>query len=97
MVIIQTRRLFCGLNLQRPGAFAIYLEPWHADIFEVLELRKNTGKEEVRARDLFYALWIPDEFMRRVENDQEWCLMCPNQSPGLSDVYGDEFDALYKK
>lgn len=82
---------------KRPGAFAIYLEPWHADIFEFLELRKNHGKEECRARDLFYALWIPDEFMRRVENDQEWCLMCPYKCPGLFDCWGEEFEKLYKK
>ncbi len=83
--------------LQRPGAFAIYLEPWHADIFEFLELRKNTGKEEVRARDLFFALWIPDEFMKRAEKNEMWSLMCPSQSPGLSDVYGEEFETLYRK
>ncbi|RKF57597.1 Ribonucleoside-diphosphate reductase large chain [Golovinomyces cichoracearum] len=82
---------------KRPGAFAIYLEPWHADIFEYLDLRKNHGKEEVRARDLFYALWIPDLFMKRVEKNGEWTLMCPNECPGLSDVYGDEFEALYEK
>lgn len=80
---------------KRPGAIAIYLEPWHADVFDVLELRKNTGKEENRARDLFYALWIPDLFMRRVENDGDWTLMCPHKCPGLQDVWGDEFDKLY--
>ena len=82
---------------KRPGAFAIYLEPWHADIFEFLDLRKNHGKEEVRARDLFYALWIPDLFMKRVEKNGMWTLMCPNECPGLADVYGDEFEALYEK
>ncbi|TVY35718.1 Ribonucleoside-diphosphate reductase large chain [Lachnellula subtilissima] len=82
---------------KRPGAFAIYLEPWHADVFEFLDLRKNHGKEEVRARDLFYALWIPDLFMKRVERNGEWTLMCPNECPGLADVYGDEFEALYEK
>ncbi|TAQ83418.1 hypothetical protein B7494_g8258 [Chlorociboria aeruginascens] len=82
---------------KRPGAFAIYLEPWHADVFEFLDLRKNHGKEEVRARDLFYALWIPDLFMKRVEKNGEWTLMCPNECPGLADVYGDEFEALYEK
>jgi ribonucleoside-diphosphate reductase subunit M1 len=82
---------------KRPGAFAIYLEPWHADVFEYLDLRKNHGKEEVRARDLFYALWIPDLFMKRVEKNAEWTLMCPNECPGLADVYGDEFEALYEK
>lgn len=82
---------------KRPGAFAIYLEPWHADVFEFLDLRKNHGKEEVRARDLFYALWIPDLFMKRVEKNGDWTLMCPNECPGLADVYGDEFETLYEK
>ncbi|KAI4166997.1 MAG: hypothetical protein LQ343_007566 [Gyalolechia ehrenbergii] len=82
---------------KRPGAFAMYLEPWHADVFEFLDLRKNHGKEEVRARDLFLALWIPDLFMKRVEKNGEWTLMCPNEAPGLADVYGDEFEALYEK
>jgi ribonucleoside-diphosphate reductase subunit M1 len=82
---------------KRPGAFAIYLEPWHADVFDYLDLRKNQGKEEVRTRDLFYALWIPDLFMHRVEKNQDWTLMCPNECPGLADVYGDEFVALYEK
>lgn len=82
---------------KRPGAFAIYLEPWHADVFEFLDLRKNHGKEENRARDLFLALWIPDLFMKRVEKNGEWTLMCPNECPGLADVYGDEFEALYEK
>ena len=80
---------------KRKGAFAIYLEPWHADIFEFLQLRKNHGKEEQRARDLFYGLWVPDLFMRRVESNQDWTLMCPNECPGLSDVYGEEFEKLY--
>ncbi|KAI0413439.1 ribonucleoside-diphosphate reductase large chain [Xylaria grammica] len=82
---------------KRPGAFAIYLEPWHSDVFEFLDLRKNHGKEEVRARDLFLALWIPDLFMKRVEKNGTWTLMCPNECPGLADVYGDEFEALYEK
>ncbi|KAK8086678.1 ribonucleotide reductase [Apiospora phragmitis] len=82
---------------KRPGAFAIYLEPWHSDVFEFLDLRKNHGKEEIRARDLFLALWIPDLFMKRVEKNGEWTLMCPNECPGLADVYGDEFEALYEK
>ena len=82
---------------KRPGAFAIYLEPWHADVFEFLNLRKNHGKEEVRARDLFYALWTPDLFMKRVEKNLDWTLMCPHECPGLADVYGDEFEALYEK
>ncbi|KAG4025012.1 hypothetical protein MFRU_074g00180 [Monilinia fructicola] len=81
---------------KRPGAFAVYLEPWHADVFEFLDLRKNHGKEEVRARDLFYALWIPDLFMKRVEKNGDWTLMCPNECPGLADVYGEEFEALYE-
>lgn len=80
---------------KRSGSFAIYLEPWHADIEEFLELRKNHGDEEMRARDLFYALWIPDLFMKKVENDDYWYLMCPNKCPGLSDCYGDEFETLY--
>ncbi|XP_055925264.1 ribonucleoside-diphosphate reductase large subunit-like isoform X2 [Argiope bruennichi] len=82
---------------KRPAAFAIYLEPWHADIFEFLNLKKNIGKEEQRARDLFYALWIPDLFMRRVREDGVWCLMCPQESPGLQDCWGDEFEQLYEK
>ena len=80
---------------KRPGAFAIYIEPWHADVFEFLDLRKNHGKEEVRARDLFYALWIPDMFMRRVQEDGEWPLFCPAEAPNLHEVYGDEFDELF--
>ena len=80
---------------KRPGAFAVYLEPWHADIFEFLDLKKNTGKEENRARELFYALWIPDLFMKRVLANDVWTLMCPHESPGLADVWGDEFEALY--
>ncbi|WP_010249306.1 ribonucleoside-diphosphate reductase subunit alpha [Myroides injenensis] len=80
---------------KRKGSFAIYLEPWHADIFEFIELRKNHGKEEMRARDLFLALWLNDLFMKRVEADDKWTLMCPNECPGLCDVYGDEFEKLY--
>ncbi|KAF1997534.1 hypothetical protein P154DRAFT_524739 [Amniculicola lignicola CBS 123094] len=82
---------------KRPGAFAIYIEPWHADVFNFLDLRKNHGKEEIRARDLFYGLWIPDLFMKRVQENGEWSLFCPNEAPGLADVYGDEFEALYHK
>jgi len=82
---------------KRPGAFAIYLEPWHADIFDFLDLRKNHGKEEQRARDLFYAMWIPDLFMKRVEQDGVWSLMCPDESPGLQDCWGEEFEQLYEK
>lgn len=82
---------------KRPGAFAIYLEPWHADIFEFLDLKKNTGKEEVRARELFYALWIPDLFMKRVESNQDWSIMCPHECPGLADCWGEEFESLYEE
>jgi len=82
---------------KRPGAFAVYLEPWHGDIFDFLNARKNTGKEEMRARELFYALWIPDLFMKRVESDLNWTLMCPNECPGLADVWGEEFERLYEK
>jgi ribonucleoside-diphosphate reductase alpha chain len=82
---------------KRKGAFAIYLEPWHADVFEFLDLRKNHGKEELRARDLFYALWIPDLFMKRVEADESWSLFCPNEAPGLHDCWGEEFESLYTK
>ncbi|MBL7820759.1 MAG: ribonucleoside-diphosphate reductase subunit alpha [Saprospiraceae bacterium] len=80
---------------KRKGAFAIYIEPWHADIMDFLELKKNHGKEELRARDLFYALWIPDLFMERVVADKEWSLFCPNEAPRLYDTYGEEFEALY--
>ncbi|RKP34399.1 ribonucleoside-diphosphate reductase large chain, partial [Dimargaris cristalligena] len=80
---------------KRPGAFAIYLEPWHPDIFEFLDLRKNHGKEESRARDLFYALWIPDLFMQRVQENGDWCLFCPNEAPNLHETWGEEFNQLY--
>ena len=80
---------------KRKGSFAIYLEPWHADIFDFLDLRKNHGKEEMRARDLFLGMWIPDLFMKRVEEDGQWTLMCPNECPGLFDTYGEDFDKLY--
>ncbi|QBM85920.1 ribonucleoside-diphosphate reductase subunit M1 [Metschnikowia aff. pulcherrima] len=82
---------------KRPGAFALYLEPWHADIFDFIDIRKNHGKEEIRARDLFPALWIPDLFMKRVEQNGDWTLFSPNEAPGLPEVYGDEFEALYEK
>lgn len=82
---------------KRKGSFAIYLEPWHADILSFLDLRKNTGKEEMRARDLFTALWIPDLFMKRVEENQQWSLFCPNEAPGLDDCWGEEFEALYER
>ena len=82
---------------KRKGSFAIYLEPWHADVFDFLDLRKNHGKEEMRARDLFYAMWTPDLFMERVEANGDWTLMCPNECPGLADVYGAKFKTLYEK
>ena len=81
---------------KRNGSFAIYLEPWHADIFDFLDLKKNHGDEELRARDLFYGLWIPDLFMQRVSDNGDWTLMCPHECPGLSDVYGDKFKELYE-
>ncbi|MFH6934509.1 ribonucleoside-diphosphate reductase subunit alpha [Flavobacterium sp. FlaQc-30] len=80
---------------KRKGSFAIYIETWHADIFEFLDLKKNTGKEEMRARDLFFAMWTSDLFMKRVQEDTTWTLMCPNECPGLYDVYGEEFEKLY--
>lgn len=80
---------------KRPGAFAIYLEPWHSDIFEFVQLRLNVGPEELRCRDLFLALWIPDLFMKRVETDADWSLMSPDQCPGLADCWGEEFERLY--
>lgn len=82
---------------KRKGSIAVYLEPWHADIYDFLDIRKNHGKEEMRARDLFTALWIPDLFMKRVEAEGEWSLMCPNECPGLSDCHSAEFEALYTK
>ncbi len=82
---------------KRKGSFAIYLEPWHADVFEMLQLKKNHGKEELRARDLFYALWVPDLFMKRVEDNDVWSLFCPHECPGLADCYGEEFEKLYTK
>ncbi len=82
---------------KRKGSFAIYLEPWHADVFDFLDLKKNHGKEENRARDLFYAMWTPDLFMKRVEEGGDWSLMCPDECPGLADCYGEEFEKLYTK
>lgn len=82
---------------KRNGSFAIYLEPWHADVEDFLKLKLNTGSEEDRARDLFYALWVPDLFMKRVEEDGQWTLFCPNEAPGLSDVHSEEFETLYKR
>ncbi|HLA56728.1 MAG TPA: ribonucleoside-diphosphate reductase subunit alpha, partial [Flavobacterium sp.] len=81
---------------KRKGSFAIYIETWHADIFEFLDLKKNTGKEEMRARDLFFAMWTSDLFMKRVQDDTTWTLMCPNECPGMYDVYGEEFEKLYE-
>lgn len=82
---------------KRKGSFAMYLEPWHADVFDFIELKKNTGKDEARARDLFYALWIPDLFMQRVEADGQWSLFCPNEAPGLADSVGPAFKELYER
>ncbi len=82
---------------KRKGSFAIYVEPWHADIFDFLDLKKNHGKEEMRARDLFYAMWIPDLFMKRVQEDGPWTLMCPNECPGLFDTYGEDFEKKYQE
>ena len=82
---------------KRKGAFAMYISPWHADIFDFLDLKKNHGKEEMRARDLFYAMWISDLFMQRVKDDAEWSLFCPNECPGLDEAYGDKFNKLYTK
>jgi len=82
---------------KRKGSFAIYVEPWHADIFDFLDLKKNHGKEEMRARDLFYAMWVPDLFMKRVEENESWTLMCPHESPGLYDIHGEEFEEIYLK
>jgi ribonucleoside-diphosphate reductase alpha subunit len=82
---------------KRNGSFAIYLEPWHADVENFLQMRKNHGDEELKARDLFYALWVPDLFMERVKADGQWTLMCPDECPGLADVYGDDFKELYRK
>ncbi len=82
---------------KRKGSFAVYIETWHADIFDFLDLKKNHGKEEMRARDLFYAMWISDLFMKRVQEDAQWTLMCPNECPGLADTHSEEFEALYTK
>lgn len=82
---------------KRNGAFAVYMEPWNADIFDFLNLRKTSGDENRRTRDLFLALWMPDLFFQRVENGEQWSLFCPNEAPGLNEVYGEEFEALYLK
>ncbi|OMH80564.1 Ribonucleoside-diphosphate reductase large chain [Zancudomyces culisetae] len=96
-VFNQTARYVDQGGNKRPGAFAIYLEPWHADVFDFLSLKKNHGKEENRARDLFYGMWIPDLFMKRVLENGEWSLFCPHEAPNLSEVWGDEFEKLYTK
>jgi ribonucleoside-diphosphate reductase subunit M1 len=111
-VICETNIRIKRYYFQRPGAYAVYLEPWHADIMEFLELRLNNGCEELRARDLFYSLWIPDllihklnffifayffSFMQRVRDDKHWSLMCPKKCPGLSECWGEEFEKLYIK
>jgi ribonucleotide reductase alpha subunit len=96
--VFNTTARYVNQSGKRNGSFAIYLEPWHADIFDFLEMRKNHGDEELKARDLFYALWIPDLFMERVkEKNGKWSLMCPHECPGLADVYGEEFKNLYEK
>ncbi len=82
---------------KRPGSIAVYIEPWHGDIYQFIDARKSHGAEDERARDLFYALWIPDLFMKRVKEEADWCLMCPDECPGLGDVYGEEFEKLYQK
>ena len=82
---------------KRKGAFAMYLEPWHADIYDFLDLKKNHGKEEMRARDLFYAMWVSDLFMKRVQEGGDWSLFCPNECPGLADCHGSEFETLYTR
>jgi len=83
--------------MKRKGSIAIYLEPWHADVMDFLDLRKNQGKEELRARDLFLAMWVNDLFMERVDLDEDWALMCPNECDGLNETYGEEFRELYMK
>jgi len=82
---------------KRRGAFAVYLEPWHPDVYDFLQLKKNHGKEEQRARDLFYAMWVPDLFMKRVEAEADWTLMCPMECPGLHECWGQKFEDLYHK
>ena len=82
---------------KRPGAFALYLEPWHADLYEFLELRKNQGNEDMRARKIFTALWVPDLFMKRVEKNEDWTFMCPMTCPGLQEAHNEEFEKLYTK
>ncbi|EKX38227.1 hypothetical protein GUITHDRAFT_158515 [Guillardia theta CCMP2712] len=96
-VFNSTARLCSQGAGKRPGAFAVYLEPWHAEIFEFLELKKNFGSEDLRARDLFYALWMPDLFMKRCEADGAWSLFCPVEAPGLCETYGEKFEELYER
>ena len=95
--VIESTARYINQGGKRLGSVAVYLEPWHADVFDFVELRKNTGDENLRCRDLFLALWIPDEFMRRVERDDDWYLMCPDKQPGLVDSYGSDFDKLYNQ
>ncbi len=95
--VIESTARYINQGGKRLGSVAVYLEPWHADVFDFVELRKNTGDENLRTRDLFLALWVPDEFMRRVERDDDWYLMCPDKQPGLVDSYGEDFDRLYNK
>jgi ribonucleoside-diphosphate reductase alpha chain len=95
--VIESTARYINQGGKRLGSVAVYLEPWHADVFDFVELRKNTGDENLRCRDLFLALWIPDEFMRRVERDDDWYLMCPDKQPGLVDSYGSDFDQLYNQ
>ena len=95
--VYNTCAVYVNQSSRRKGSFSIYLEPWHADIFEFLDLKKNQGHDDIRARDLFYAMWMPDLFMKQVEKDDNWYLMCPDECPGLTDVYGDDFEKLYWK
>ena len=95
--VIESTARYINQGGKRLGSVAVYLEPWHADVFDFVELRKNTGDENLRCRDLFLALWIPDEFMRRVERDDDWYLMCPDKQPGLVDAYGSAFEQLYNQ
>jgi len=97
MRVFNSTARYCNQGGKRNGSFAVYLEPWHADVFAFLDLKRNQGDEEAKARDLFYALWMPDLFMQRVVDGGMWSLFCPNSAPGLSDVYGDAFEALYAR
>jgi ribonucleoside-diphosphate reductase alpha chain len=95
--VYNSTAVYVNQSSRRKGSFALYCEPWHADILEFLELKKNQGHDDVRARDLFYAMWTPDLFMKQVESDGDWYLMCPDECPGLPDKYGEEFEELYWK